>query len=179
MKELVSEAIVLGREPSRGSDRTVALLTKEVGYIHARAVGGLKILSKFAPHLDPGSLVEVRLAKKNGYTLTDVLTKDRFDVIRGDTQQLGKALRVLFFIQYFFPENVSDARLWGSLLGAFESGKIQISDFLIHAGYDIRHATCTMCGARKVDFITIDTHEFICLLCSTKLPENRIVLIHN
>ncbi|MFA6364969.1 MAG: recombination protein O N-terminal domain-containing protein [Candidatus Paceibacterota bacterium] len=179
MKELVSEAIVLGREPSRGSDRTVALLTKEAGYIHVRAVGGLKILSKFAPHLDPGSLVEVRLAKKNGYTLTDALTKDRFLIIRNNSEKLGRALRVLFFIQYFFPENVSDTRLWDTLLKALETGEIKMNDFLIHAGYDIRHATCAMCAARNVAFITVDTHEFICLLCSTKLPENRILLIHN
>lgn len=177
MKECVADAIVLSLVPSRETDRTVFLFTKEWGKIAARVVAGAKPLSKFSPHLDPGNLVTVRLTLKNGYTLTDVLTKERFGAIREGESSMKRMLRALFVIDHLMPEAVPDEDLWGALLSLMHGEKGVPDEMLVRMGYDVRHARCAVCGNAKPEFFSVGTHEFLCLRCSVPFPENTLLLM--
>ena len=78
MVEYLTQAIVLDSRPQKENDRTVDIYTKNFGRLRVRVIGGRRILSKLAPHLDIFNLVTVRLVEKNQITVTDVLTDERF-----------------------------------------------------------------------------------------------------
>jgi DNA repair protein RecO (recombination protein O) len=176
MKDFVSLAIVLGIQPAKEHDRVVSLFTKKHGRINVRVAGGAKLLSKFAPHLDPINLVSVRITHKNKFTLTDVLTTDRFLATReGDS--FGQALKILALVRVLSPEGEPEAKLWHDLLTAFSSGTANPNHFLNLFGYDAHLGSCDACGAKPVAYFSIKTHELLCTRCSTKLPENALLLL--
>ncbi len=177
MREYVSDAIVLGIEPSREYDRAVTLFTKELGRIRARVTGGAKILSKFAPHLDPMNRVQVRLAHKKGFTLTDALTVNRFAAMKHDANVFGAALRMLTLIGALAPEAEPDARVWHELVRALECGKPDIQTIASHFGYDLDRAECERCGARPAPYFAFATHALLCANCSVRIPENALLLL--
>lgn len=176
MKDFVSEAIVLGTAPAKEHDRVVFLFTKKHGRIQARVAGGARLLSKFAPHLDPLNLVAVRVAYKNKFTLTDVLTADRFSATR-DGAAFGNALKVAALTRVLAPEGEPDMQLWHDLVLALTTGDVEPNHFLNLFGYDARQGTCDSCGAKPVAYFSIKTHELVCVTCSTKLPENALLLL--
>lgn len=177
MREYVSDAIVLGIEPSREYDRAVTLFTKELGRIRARVTGGAKILSKFAPHIDPMNRVHVRLAHKNGFTLTDALTVDRFAGVKRDAKVFSAALRMLTLVGAFAPESEPDARVWHELLRSLESGKPDIQLIASHFGYDLARAECERCGAEPAPYFALATHALLCANCCVRVPENALLLL--
>ncbi|MCX6788418.1 MAG: DNA repair protein RecO [bacterium] len=176
MKDFVSEAIVLGIQPSKEHDRIVSLFTKKHGRIQARVAGGARLLSKFALHLDPINLVFIRVAHKNKFTITDALTSDRFVSTR-EGQSFGNALKVLGLVRVLAPEGEADMRLWHDLLDAFSSGNVNPNHFLNLFGYDSELGACDSCNEKEVSYFSIKTHELLCVTCSTKLPENALLLL--
>lgn len=176
MKDFVSEAIVLGTAPAKEHDRVVFLFTKKHGRIQARVAGGARLLSKFAPHLDPLNLVGIRVAHKNKYTLTDVLTSNRFLATR-EGPAFGNALKVVALVRVLAPEGEPDMKLWHDLVTALADGNVKPNHFLNIFGYDAHLGTCDSCGAKPVAYFSIKTHELMCVTCSTKLPENALLLL--
>lgn len=176
MKDFVSEAIVLGIQPAKEHDRVVSLFTKKHGRIQARVAGGARLLSKFAPHLDPINLVGVRVAHKNKFTLTDVLTTDRFSATRKGSS-FGQALKVVALVRVLAPEGEPDMKLWHDLVQMFTSGTVDPNHFLNLFGYDSKLGACDMCGAKSIAYFSIKTHELLCARCSTNLPENALLLL--
>lgn len=176
--EAVTEAIVLDIKDFRGFDRQVDLLTKKLGRIKARVTSGSKIKSKLSPHLDRLNLVDVRIFEKNRFTVTDVLTKDRFVALRNNAENLSRALDVLFLIQNTFPEEMVDKELWHYLKKSLEEEKIKISNFLKILGFSPRLAECFKCSnnKRRKEFFVPD-RIFVCRNCSQKIPGDLLVKI--
>ncbi|MEK7089238.1 MAG: recombination protein O N-terminal domain-containing protein [Patescibacteria group bacterium] len=176
MKDFVSEAIVLGIQPAKEHDRVVSLFTKKHGRINARVAGGARLLSKFAPHLDPVSLVSTRITHKNKFTLTDVLTSDRFPATRAGAS-FGQALKIVALVRVLAPEGEPDLKLWHDLVQMFTSGDVDPNHFLNLFGYDSKLGMCDSCGTKSVAYFNIKTHELLCVRCSTNLPENALLLL--
>lgn len=178
MKEYITDAIVLGTKPVRESDKTVALFTKELGRVEVKVVAARKTLSKFTPHLDPLNLVHVRLVKKNNFTLTDVLTENRFAPIRESTRIFGAALQLISLLDELLAVSQPEPRLWHALVRALEEGKINIPLFLKLLGYDPLYASCARCHARHISAFLRKEQAFLCSNCARAFPESEIILIH-
>lgn len=177
MKEYVSDAIVLAVEPLREYDKVVSLFTKELGRVRARVTGGAKLLSKFAPHIDPMNHVLVRFAHKNGFTLTDVLTMNRFSKTRHDAKVFGAALRMLTFVGALAPEGEPDARVWHELLRSLQESTDGLPTLADHFGYDLARAGCERCDAVPASYFAIASHALLCANCSVRVPENALLLL--
>ncbi|MFH1193263.1 MAG: recombination protein O N-terminal domain-containing protein [Candidatus Jorgensenbacteria bacterium] len=176
MKDLVVHALVLGARDSGERDRLVRLFTKELGVFEARVVGGRRILSKFAPHLDVGNLAAVRLVKKNAYTVTDALTEERFAKLRGNPKEFARALALLTLLSRLLPREVPDLRLWHSVVRSFSVARVDVGAVLKLLGYDPLHAACEACGRKPPACFVPSTQSFLCGSCRGKFGADGIVL---
>ena len=177
MRDFVTDAIVLSIEPSKEYDRSVFLFTKDLGLLKARVTSGARILSKFSPHLDPLNLARVRLAHKNGFTLTDALTEERFPATRNNVASFGNALRTIALIKALAAEHEPDEKLWQAFIEGLTEGTVRPNTFLKLFGYDARHTECDSCGRVPAHYFAVKTHTFWCASCSTRMPENALLLI--
>jgi len=177
MREYVTDAVVLGMRPVRENDRTVALFTKDLGKIEVKVVAARKLVSKFSPHLDPLNLVHVRLVKKNNFTLTDVLTKNRFSRLRGRAAVLGRSLELISLLNNLLPLSVPEPRVWHSLIHAFEGKGVKVKLFLQLLGYDPLHASCANCHAQRVEAFSRFEQSFFCGKCARTFPSSELILL--
>ncbi|MBI5733035.1 DNA repair protein RecO [Candidatus Jorgensenbacteria bacterium] len=177
MQEYLTDAIVLRTESRREFDEQVELYTKELGRVSARVIGGRRNLSKLAGHLDPLNLVTIRLVKKGGFTVTDVLTVSRFPRLRENVGVLGYALELSFLIRSTMPKLAPDFHVWYEFLRALKSRWINIKLFLKLLGYDPMHASCESCGKREIVYFTTSDHSFLCNGCRAQFPERGVVYI--
>src|SRR3989338_2857275 len=145
MKEYITNAIVLGRRPCRERDWVVDLFAESFGPIAARVVGGMRVRSKFSPHLDVGNLVLVRLVKTNRFTVADVATTDRFPALRADPAILGRVLELLALVRRLAPPHVADPHLWHHLTESFGRSTASVVETLALLGHDPRRARCGRC----------------------------------
>lgn len=177
MKEYLTDAIILGNTRLRENDREGDFYTKEFGRIRAKAIGGQKILSKFSLHLDTLNRVRLRVVKKKGLTVTDVVTEDRFHGLRGNSRTFGLALDLVFLLRCMVGENVPDRELWYALLRSFEHHTIRFRTFLKLLGYDSLYAHCEICVRGKAEYFLPRDHMFLCLRCRGNFKENEVVCI--
>lgn len=177
MKECIVHALVVGRRELGEQDRIVRLFTKELGAVEARVVGGRRILSKFAPHLDPGNLAIVRLVKKRSYTVTDALTLERFIKLRKNTREFGRALTLLSLIARIFPQEIPDLRLWHFVVRSFTTVHIQADTALKLLGYDPLHAACEICGRKHPAYFASAMQWFLCGTCRGKSKNIEVLYI--
>lgn len=180
MHEYVTEAVTLGVKSYGEHDRWVDLYTRELGRIGARVVGGRRISSKLSPHLDVMNLVEVRLVHKNQFTVADVVTKDRFNFLRKDTQKHSSALRLMHLLGFLVPESVLDVQLWHHLVYSLAQAQIHHGAFLKLLGYDPLLANCENCYTKGVSYFFAADQSFLCKRCCFKLSLNlgKVVYIH-
>ena len=174
MAEFVATAIVLDRIPVRECDELVHFYSRGRGRIVARAVSMRKANSRFSHHVDPLSLVEVRLVGAGPYVLADAVVKDRFAALRASTKEFSRALRLASFIKEFFPEGGAADRAWDFLLASFARGSVDARGFLSLLGFGAGGA-CKRCGAASPKGFSLDDHAFLCGACSSKIPDNRLL----
>ena len=174
MPETVSEALVLGFEPARDRDAVVDLFVRDRGRVRARVVGGRRPLSKFAPHLDPLSLVTVRLVSKRSVTVADAVTTDRFPVLRRNGHALHAALEVVYLLRQLLPGQASDTAMFDYLVRSFRGAIPSVGELLVHLGYDPRHAACDRCHAAPVGWFAPDRQRFFCAACAVQAGGNAV-----
>ncbi len=177
MKESVTEALVLGVTPSGETDSLVSLYTKEFGRIEARAIGGKKALSKFAPHLDVMNHVLVRLVKKNTTPITDALLENRFLILRNDINTYGKAFVILRILKNCTPLEAQDFELWHLLIRSFSASKPKLEEIMRALGYTMTHAKCDVCKSEKIAFFETQSQVFLCESCGGKFERDDVVYI--
>src|SRR5258708_27118691 len=66
MREFITDAVVLHKEPLRDADARYFFFTKRHGKVAGKATSTRKITSKLADHLEPGTLTAVRFIERNG-----------------------------------------------------------------------------------------------------------------
>lgn len=177
MKEYVTQAIVLGVRGTGERDRVVRLFSKEFGTLEARVVGGRRVLSKFAPHLDVGNLAVVRLVRKRAWTVTDALTEERFTKLRRNPKEFSRALALLALLSRLLPREVPDLRLWHSVVRSFVAARVDVGAILKLLGYDPLHAACEVCGRKHPACFVLSTQSFLCGSCRGKFKDVGVVYI--
>lgn len=175
MLEYLTQAVVLHYRPQKESDRIVDLYTKEFGRLEAKIIGGRRILSKLAPHLDWGNVVTVRLVEKNRITVTDVLTDERFSKERSGSKFYQSAFRIFSLIRALTPLAMPDLRLWHYLIRSLKTADGNVKIFLKLLGYDPDHAECDHCHQRPVSVFRAKDQSFFCQDCGFKARADELI----
>ncbi len=165
MTEYISEAVVLGKEPTRDLDVRVSLFTKKFGKLTARARSARRITSKLSGHLEPGNVVQARLIEKNGLQAVDALKKSSLAIAPAD----------LYFLSRVLAESEPDLRLWHALV----SPSFSWSRVLGFLGWDPRGAACALCGVGETGFFDVSKQELYCRNCASKFARSDVVFIHS
>lgn len=152
MREYVTDALVIAREPFREADLRVTFFTENFGKLSAKVKSGRNIVSKLGPHLEPLNFARIRLIEKNGFLVADALRIKQFSKER---------MPVLSLISAILPETDPDPELWSLLYG----GEANSNSVLSLLGFDPEFAACVSCNAPKPGwFSTIDL-EYRCASC--------------
>ncbi|MEK9194268.1 MAG: DNA repair protein RecO [Patescibacteria group bacterium] len=178
MKEYLTQAIVLGVRPIKESDKLADLYTRDLGRIEARIIGGQKILSKLAQHLDLLNLVTVRLIEKNNFTVADIMSEEIFLGVKKDIESYRKARGVFSLIRSLLPKGVEDERLWQGLLRALRENNFNSGLFLKLLGYDPVSASCFQCSSKKVNHFFLRDQSFLCSLCHKNLSNDEKISLN-
>lgn len=172
MRELVTEAVVLGTRPHKENDRLIDFLTKDSGRVEALAVSGRKIASKLAPHCVFGSFVLARLVLKNRITIVDLLTVAS---LPEDLAFRSRAVLILKVIKALIPFGARDPRVWAEVSAIFRGKNSNLSFLLRLLGYDPLFAECGICGKGVPDFFGLSDHEFLCRGCAARFPKRETI----
>lgn len=163
MREFVTEAIILNREPIGDVDGLFFVFSKKFGKIVARARSVRRITSKLSPHLEPGNVVWLRLVQKNNFQIADALKKAKLSIAFSD----------LYFLNQLLIEGESETRLWPLLFKPYLDWR-QVLKIL---GWDPHIATCSTCDKLGALFFEVQSQSFFCKNCSSKADTNRLIYL--
>lgn len=176
MREYVTEAIVLHKEPVRDLDARYSFFTKRYGKVVGKATSSRKITSKLAGHLEPGTIATIRFVERNGSSgsgasggtgtgtqIIDALKRGKLAASPVDLRLLAAVLA----------EGEWDETLWEELSGGFSWFSI-----LALLGWDPRHAACERCR-EKVTAFSIARQQFFCAACASKIAPDELILLGN
>jgi len=163
MREVVASAIVLKKDPLRDVDGRYSFFTERFGKVVGKATSSRKIVSKLAPHLEPGMVSQVRYVEKGGTQIVDALKIGRV----GSLSFLD-----LHFLAELLPEGQPETDLWGLIV----DGAFSWPDALAILGWDPTGALCATCG-RTGEAFYIRRQEFFCHSCASKLPRDAVILL--
>ncbi len=181
MEELYfTEAVILDREEGNGFDSRYSIYAKGFGKINAKSESARKIISKLAGHLEPGSLVKVRLVGNGSYKLVEAL-------------KYGQTLTSppdLHFLNQLLPEGDFDFQIWTELMdGSLTNSHFHQNISLVHSskvfswkrilkilGWDPDYAICQVCQKEKVDRFSVRDQSFYCDQCGSELTNYISVL---
>ncbi|HVM77287.1 MAG TPA: recombination protein O N-terminal domain-containing protein [Candidatus Paceibacterota bacterium] len=163
MQEYVANAIVLRKDSLRDLDGRYSFFTDRFGKIIGKATSSRKIVSKLAPHLEPGIVSRVRYVEKGGTQIVDAL-------------KIGRAGNINFldlhFLAELLPEGQPESELWGMIV----DGTFSWPDALALLGWDPTGAHCATCGRASEAFYT-RRQEFFCRTCAARLPRDAVILL--
>lgn len=170
MRELITEALVLAKEPLGEFDQRVTLFTERAGKVAAKVTSGRKITAKLSPHLEPFSFAAVRLMPgrgerngRNGYQVTDALRRGSIAV---------RDFALLRILRGALPDGVRELELWELVRSSAPSAERALRIL----GFDPVHAACGQCGAREPDCFVFQDPEYRCGRCaSAALPRSAYV----
>jgi len=163
MREYVTEAIVLDKEPSGEGDTKVFLYTQSLGKVVAKAKSARKITSKLAAHLEPLSFIKLRLIEKNGFQVADALKENRLSSSR---------LKILRLINSLVLEGQPDYHLWSLL----KTGVNSPSAFLKILGFDPMLATCATCSRGRPEYFSFLDQGYFCKNCLPRTLDSKIYI---
>ncbi len=165
MQEHSTSGFVLDIEPSGESDLRVHLFTKSLGRVVALARSARKPTSKLAGHIQPLSLVTVRLVERRGMQLVDALAISTINElasasdkkIQKTTTQIGVAHLILKMTDLHQP----DAALWQLI----EKGDLATAQLLRVLGFDPLHSHCSQCNKSQPEHFLIRESIYMCSAC--------------
>jgi DNA repair protein RecO (recombination protein O) len=173
------EAVVIRTYPLGDTSRIAVLYSREFGLVRGVAKGARGPKSPFGAGLEPLSVVDVVLYRKDGREL-DLLAK--VDVIAdwraADLARVSHAQAVLEFVDRLVHEVEPDPRLYDLVRQALavlavvpaESLPSITLAFQLHAsallGYAIECARCAGCGAPAADRFAPAQGGAVCLRCA-------------
>lgn len=175
MQELYfPEAVVLDREDSNDFDSRFSVYAKGYGKFYAKAKSARKILSKLSGHLEPGSLVKIRLVGNGAWQVTDALKFGKISVDPPD----------LYLLNQLLPEADFDLAIWEELIGSpssqahsgRESQNFSWAKILRILGWDPEHARCEICKSADVSRFVISGQSFACDKCALNMSSLLIEL---
>lgn len=162
MREYITDAVVLHKEPNGDFDHRIILFTKQFGKLAAKSKSARKITSKLSGHLEPGTLAAVRLVEKNNLQVVDALKKSKLKTSLADLHFLGKLL--------------ADAEPEPHIWEALANGTFSWKETLRTLGWDPASASCNACMNRASVF-HVATQEFFCANCPSKAPQEELLYV--
>jgi recombinational DNA repair protein (RecF pathway) len=169
MTEIVTEAIVLSKEPRREIDNRIFLFTESHGLLVANATSTRKPTSKLSAHLEPLNLVQVRIVKKNNFQITDALKI-------GSLPKTSEALSLLNFVKTFFSHEEPDRSVWNVLRdGSLGGQKISTRAILHLLGFDPESAECSACNKKNLLSFSVSGY-FFCINCKSRRNSSEVFL---
>jgi recombinational DNA repair protein (RecF pathway) len=164
MQEHSTSALVIDIEHAGEADARVTLYTELFGKIVARARSLYKPMSKLAAHIQPLTLVRVRLVEKKGVQIVDALLEHRLisrQTPKAEALELLGVARLIGELTHIYQP---DAQLWEVI----RSGNLMSRALLRVLGFDPDHAQCQQCrGGHPQHFILRDS-TYLCASCFTK-----------
>ncbi len=152
MREYVTEAIVLEREPMGELDLRITFFTRDFGKIVSKAKSARKVSSKLSPHLEPANFVKLRLIEKGGFQVADALRFGRLP---------PRDLPVLSLL-CAFPTDAPDLTLF-TLLARGEASPRRVLAIL---GFNPSGAVCSSCGAGELHSFSLLDFNYLCSRCA-------------
>jgi recombinational DNA repair protein (RecF pathway) len=182
MQEYVTKAVVLDKQTQGGhADARYAFFTERFGKVVAKATSSRKIVSKLAGHLEPGTLVAVRIIEQHGTRVVDALAATKLG---------GVSLRELAALAALLPEWQPERELWEELARAQtrtsqarDSACFSWSRALAILGWDPEGAICASCNQsnRAAPYFFLPRQEFFCKQCVAGWPSmltaNQVLLM--
>jgi len=173
------EAVVVRTYPLGDTSRIAVLYSREFGLVRGVAKGARGPKSRFGAGLEPLSVVDVVLYRKDGRDL-DLLSK--VDVLEDwratDLARVAHAQAVLEFVDRLVHEVEPDARMYDLVRGALHALAAAPVDglsavtlaFQLHAcsslGYAIECARCATCGAPPAGRFAPSRGGAVCARCA-------------
>ena len=168
MREYATKAVVLAKDTRNDADARYSFFTEKFGKVMAKAKSSRKIVSKLAGHLEPGTVVSVRIIETYGTQVVDALKIARADV----------SLSHLSSLNYLLPEWQPDHELWGELIRSLSQDAIEWTNVLNILGWDPAGASCMACqSGRPVERFLVSRQEFFCAPCASKYKPSELLLL--
>ncbi len=167
MREYVTDAVVLTREPAGERDSAVVLWTEHFGKLVVKAKSARKITSKLSAHLEPCTVNSVRLVERrgNGLIVADAFRHGR---VQANASDLAKLERIL-------AENEPSSDLWLLLTARDFSWPETLRIF----GWDPMLATCDTCGQSKPTCFHLNRQIYSCANCWPRwqISQNELIYL--
>ncbi|MEK7188205.1 MAG: recombination protein O N-terminal domain-containing protein [Patescibacteria group bacterium] len=150
MREFITSAVILKREPRGEWDERITFFSRQVGKMAARTVSSRKILSKLSPHLEPGNITTIRLIEKNDLSIVDALKERKVVWELVNFSHLARLLS----------DHEADPELW-RVVANEPSWRI----ILRLLGWDPEEARCDSCEAALPRYFDLMNQHFFCDRC--------------
>lgn len=174
MLDITTRALVLDKEALGEYDSRVFLYTEKLGSVLGYATGTRKLVSKLAAHLEPLSLIDVRLVEKRNHSfqIGDALNiNDKINLkdYPGQAQVIFKIISILKESSFIGNPDVETWDLFFKLATSREhiSLSAYVSKFLTVLGFNPKHALCARCASRAPRYFLL--HDF-CFYCQACIP---------
>ena len=184
MAEIVTDALVIDKEPVGEADSRIFLYTEKLGGVSAKVTSARKITSKLSPHLEPLTFATVRLIEKgngdNGFQLGDALQFARSDGWREQPDKLREALNLVTVFKEKGFQGDPDPNLWQLVKEIFTSPPAfpmgaYATRILGVLGFDPRFARCDSCLRAEPARFSFDDMAFYCATCANRQISGKLV----
>lgn len=173
MHEYVTKAFVLSTEPAGEANLRVTFFTEKNGKIVALARSARKPTAKLAAHLQPLSLVRIRLVERKGVQVVDAMRIAPRHVSAGtsgeEVSNIIALLGVVRLIDKMTDVYHPDTELWNLI----EKGSLASAATLKILGFDPAYAHCRHCNAGNPAHFLIGDAEYVCANCFTPAERAR------
>lgn len=166
--DYLTEALILDKKIIGEKDLLIDLYSKDLGRIQAKHIGGRKITSKLASHLEPLNFSILRIVEKNAFRIADALKINEL--------AFSKSLKFLCLFRELVLPAQADLKLWYWLKGSLKKASINYKEFLALLGYDLKLSLCQNCQTKAPNYFLAGEQIFLCYKCALKIPKNVLVL---
>jgi recombinational DNA repair protein (RecF pathway) len=172
MIEHATWGVVLDRTRDDELDTEYSIFTWDLGKVKARATSVRKITSKLAGHLEPGSLIRLRLVQKavdGNFKIVESLIEER-------TKDQA-AVKAMLFVDQMTGLLQADIYMFAFLKGlaANEISGGEVGHYrriLTLLGFDPENATCSVCNEAKIAYFIPQDIMFLCHQCLQKVKQS-------
>lgn len=183
MIEHATWGVVLDRTRDDELDTEYSIFTWDLGKVKAKATSVRKITSKLAGHLEPGSLIRLRLVQKavdGNFKIVESLVEER-------TKDQA-AVKAMLFVDQMTGLLQADIYLFAFLKGLAANevtgGEVgrpageprrevgYYRRILTLLGFDPENATCSVCNEAKIAYFIPQDIMFLCHQCLQKVKQS-------
>jgi recombinational DNA repair protein (RecF pathway) len=171
MREYMSEAIILNKQPNGNMDMRYAIFTRKFGKMFAKATSSRKLTSKLAGHLEPGTVSRVRLIEQHGLRVVDALQEG--NILTEEKNSKRPTLHDLALLDRLLAESEPEPLVWAMV----QEGNLDWRLVLRLLGWDPGEAVCSVCSANPVAGFSVIRQDFFCVRCAVRIPRYELVMV--